>query len=56
MSATKSIQQKCITIEKCATKHVSSSKNVCQKKRLWEESIHLGNFHSNKVYIKKCTT
>ena len=54
MNTSKSIQQKCITTGKCATKRVSSSKNVCQKKkRLWEKSIHPGNFHSSKVYITK---
>ena len=41
MSATKSIQQKCITIEKCATKHVSSSKMYAKKKNGYEKKVYI---------------
>ena len=49
MSATKSIQQKCITIEKCATKHVFQQKcmqkTFTKKKYTYRKFLHQQRIH-----------
>ena len=40
MTATKSIQQKCITTEKCATKHVPPAK-MYAKENVYEKKVYI---------------